>query len=477
MSRKEEFCNNYLVLKAEQASLFDLVRILCSCELDKRRFFESSDAKEPRNLRHRWLLFISVLVQKLLLHCKKPMALIGYVLEWWLNLLLINGGFGQILLNLLKGEVVTPDRTSATFRSVVGNLDQRVELDKSITTGDSRYNASLSTMAAKLSYENEAFVKTVVTQHWKMKFLEFFNFWNDYQGQFSTQAIMFTDRTADPDLIVVAFRGTEPFNANAWATDVDISWYELDGVGKLHGGFMKALGLQKGTGWPKEIEQDLDRPFAYYTIRQKLIEILQDNEKAKFVVTGHSLGGALAVLFVGVLALHDEALLLQRLEGVYTFGQPRVGDKQFGEFMEEKMKKYDVRYLRYVYCNDMVPRLPYDDKTVLFKHFGTCLYYNSSYKGKVVREEPNKNYFSLLWAIPKDLNAFRELIRSFTIAYTKGPDYKEGWFTRLFRVIGLAIPGLSAHFPQDYVNATRLGSLPSSLNFQDLIHHQGLKQD
>lgn len=79
---------------------------------------------------------------------------------------------------------------------------------------------------------------------------------------------------------------------------------------------------------------------------------------------------------------------------------------------------------------------------------------------QVVREEPNKNYFSVVWAIPKILNAVWELIRSFIIPYIKGPDYREGWFQRLLRVVGLVIPGLSDHGPQDYVNATRLGSLP-----------------
>lgn len=409
----------------------------------------------------RWIIFISLLVQKMLLYLRKPMAITGSVVELWLNLLSSNGGFLALLLNLLKGKMALPDKSSAEFTSVLGNLDTRVDLDRSIKNDDRRYSLSLSIMAAKLSYENEDFVQSVVRDHWKMEFLTFYNFWNEYQKKFSTQAFMFRDTSSDPALIVVAFRGTEPFDADAWRTDFDISWYKLPNVGKIHGGFMKALGQQKRIGWPKEIEQGNDSSLlAYYTIRQQLREILHKDEKAKFIVTGHSLGGALVILFVAILAYHEESWLMEKLEGVYTFGQPRVGDEQFGKFMEEKFRTHNVRYLRCVYCNDMVVRLPYDDRILLFKHFGTCLYFNSCYSGEVVREEPNKNYFSVVWAIPKILNAVWELIRSFIIPYIKGPDYREGWFQRLLRVVGLVIPGLSDHGPQDYVNATRLGSLP-----------------
>lgn len=77
---------------------------------------------------------------------------------------------------------------------------------------------------------------------------------------------------------------------------------------------------------------------------------------------------------------------------------------------------------------------------------------------QIVSEEPNKNYFSPLRVIPMTINACWEVYRSFTIKYTKGPDYKESSLLKIFRVLGLVMPGASAHCPQDYINATRLGS-------------------
>lgn len=82
---------------------------------------------------------------------------------------------------------------------------------------------------------------------------------------------------------------------------------------------------------------------------------------------------------------------------------------------------------------------------------------------QVLPEEPNKNYFSLLWVLPKIMIAIWELNRGFMIPYIMGKDYKESWCLRIWRVFGLVVPGVAAHSPQDYVNSTRLGSLPSDL--------------
>ncbi|OIW10383.1 hypothetical protein TanjilG_05531 [Lupinus angustifolius] len=467
MASEEPCGGDYLLLKPEEASFMDLWHLLFSPVLNNRKFIECPQKKEANEFRERWLLFISVVVQNILFRSRKFMKQMGDMLELWLNRLSSNGGLIRLFINNLKGKMITPEKSSGTFISVVGNLDTRLDLDKSIRKGDAKYKALLSMMASKFSYENETFVSNSVKNHWHMDFLGLYSFWNDNQKLPSTKAIIVQDKNSKPNLIVVAFRGTQPFDADQWRTNIDISWYEQPNVGKIHHGFMCALGLQKNKGWPKEIEQNgTQNRYAYYTIREKLKAMLNANKGAKFIVTGHSLGGALAILFASVLILHEETWLLEKLEGVYTFGQPRVGDEKFGEYMKDKLRKYDVRYMRYVYCNDMVPRVPYDDKTLFFKHFGDSIYFNSLYQGQVLEEEPNKNYFSLFWVIPKILNAIWEIIRGFLIPLVIGKDYKETWFMVMFRVFGLIIPGLPAHLPTDYINVTRLGSLTKFLELQ-----------
>ena len=206
---------------------------------------------------------------------------------------------------------------------------------------------------------------------------------SDFQNRATTQAFMFQNTaTNDPNIIVIAFRGTSPFDTYDWQVDTDLSWYNIEGVGHIHSGFMKALGLQKATGWPKELSKP-QHDFAYYTLRQKLRDIVKSNDKARFIITGHSLGGALATLFVTMLSYHEEKTILKKLQGVYTYGQPRVGDRQFAEFMVNTVQNYGFKYYRYVYSSDLVPRIPYGGIGFKYKHFGRSIYFNSLYQGRV----------------------------------------------------------------------------------------------
>ncbi|CAM8998799.1 unnamed protein product [Rhodiola kirilowii] len=458
----EDFCKDFMTLNPQETGFLDLLRLLYCENLKERSFVSCSEENRLVDFERRWIIFISILVQKVLFSGRKVLACIGCLVDTWLNLLSLNGGFFQLLFKSLVGRVELPNRYSPSYSSLIGNWDPRRDLDEKIKPEDPRYISQLCIMAAKIAYENEAYIENTVKQHWKMAYLGYYKFYNAYMDDYKTRAFICHDQSTNPGLIILSFKGTSPFNALEWITNFDISWYKFEDIGKVHVGFMKALGLQKLNGWPKDISKDTP-PYAYYTLREKLKQILKEFKDAKFVITGHSLGAALAILFVAVLMFHEEEELLERLEGVYAFGQPRVGDREFGGFMSRKMEEYEVRYCRYVYCNDLVPRLPIDDKALMFKHFGPCLYFNSCYKEKVMRDEPDKNYFSLWWYIPKVFNAWWELIRGFILPWRFGPEYKENWVMKLVRLFGLLLPGVPNHIPRDYVNSMRLGTRDGSL--------------
>ncbi|XP_039042381.1 triacylglycerol lipase OBL1-like [Hibiscus syriacus] len=348
-----------------------------------------------------------------------------------------------------------------------------MELDSGIKHGNPMYYPALSIMACKTVYNNAAYNQALIEGQWKMEFLGFRNYWNDFTGKPDTQVVMFRDKDVDHDTIVVCFRGTQPFNLNDWCSDVDLSWHEFPKIGRIHSGFMKALGMQSDVGWPEEVDNDSytggrKAALAYYDIRDTLRTLLRKNPEAKFIVTGHSLGGALAALFPAICFYHDERLLLDRMEAIYTFGQPRVGDEAFGNYMNMNLTKRGIHYYRYVYCNDVVPRVPSDR---VFKHFGNCVYYDSKYEASIVEEVPYKNYLSICGGISMRRNAIYELMRSFDVGRKYGEEYKEGWLLFGMRMFGLVIPGLPAHCPQDYVNSTRLGSHSHHHLLSRVFHH------
>ncbi|KAG1334419.1 putative Lipase [Cocos nucifera] len=241
-------------------------------------------------------------------------------------------------------------------------------------------------MAAKLAYENCGYIKHAVTNHWKMHFVGFYSCWNEFLRDETTQAFIFLNKPEEADLIVLAFRGTEPFNAQDWSTDVDLSWLSMGQLGSIHLGFLKALGLQHETdyqkGFPKELScNDHGKQVAYYVLRDTLRTLLKKHNNAKILVTGHSLGGALAAIFPALLAMHEEYDILGSIYGVMTYGQPRVGDAIFKNFIESTLSK---RYYRMVYRYDIVPRIPFDmPPMALFKHCGTCIYYDGWYERQV----------------------------------------------------------------------------------------------
>ncbi len=129
---------------------------------------------------------------------------------------------------------------------------------------------------------------------------------------------------------------------------------------------------------------------AYDDITKIVAKLLFDNPRAQLFVTGHSLGGALAAVYGAMLHYNAETEITDRLAAIYTFGQPRVGDQNFANYANQKLKGH---YNRVVYCNDIVPRVPFDNKLFQFKHFGGCHYYDNWYNGMVCTQYSSLAHF------------------------------------------------------------------------------------
>ena len=156
----------------------------------------------------------------------------------------------------------------------------------------------------------------------------------------------------DAQKIVIAFRGTEWAKVADWVTDVRIfkeTWTAAHPLGKVHNGFYGALQ----SIW-SEIEAEVNR---LRTDRQTIW------------LTGHSMGGALAALAAATLVLHRRAI---GCNGVYTFGQPRVGDHTFAGNFNRSFKK---QCFRLVNNNDVVTRVP--PQIFGYSHVGTLKYFDA----------------------------------------------------------------------------------------------------
>lgn len=103
MESKELFGSNYLLLKPEEASVFDLGSLLFSSKLSNRRFIECREEIQATDFRQRWLIFVSVVTQILLLASRNSLKKVGDILEFSVNLLSCNGGFKGLFFNILRG--------------------------------------------------------------------------------------------------------------------------------------------------------------------------------------------------------------------------------------------------------------------------------------------------------------------------------------------------------------------------------------
>jgi predicted lipase len=92
---------------------------------------------------------------------------------------------------------------------------------------------------------------------------------------------------------------------------------------------------------------------AYFAVRDRLLAAVKDYPDCAIIVTGHSLGGALATIAALDVQYNIAQHTGQSLQ-LYTFGAPRVGNDDFvNSFRQRVPHSY-----RFVYGWDVVTRIP-----------------------------------------------------------------------------------------------------------------------
>ena len=185
--------------------------------------------------------------------------------------------------------------------------------------------------AALLAYSKEADVRKAFDDAGMMADIV------DFKGVHSTQAYVI----AMPDAIVVTFRGTQVDDFLSSVLDFAVDAHFLpkpNSHGHLvHAGFLAALS----EVWTRVAAH---------------LKAEQAKRPRPLWLTGHSLGAALATLAAD-LCTDDPAF---GLRGVYTFGSPRVGDRNLAANIR-------VPVFRFRNDSDLVPHLPLG---LLFRHVG-----------------------------------------------------------------------------------------------------------
>lgn len=213
-----------------------------------------------------------------------------------------------------------------------------------LTRSFSIKNALGSALASQLAYSERAAIEAKAKGDWG------FDVVKNYaapSGSFSdTQAFL----AARGDMVLLAFRGTEPENIRDWLTDGNALLVPTP-MGYLHNGFWSAFKTVEST-----ILQDLKTDAA---IRGKPLWL-----------TGHSLGAALSTILAASCTVAGLTIA-----GHYNFGSPRVGDSSFKNFYNERCASATFRFVN---NNDIVPRVP--PRELLYSHVDFKRYLDSHCK-------------------------------------------------------------------------------------------------
>jgi len=202
-------------------------------------------------------------------------------------------------------------------------------------------NARLLAHAAAISYKSPD-----TCQAWAATngFPDSFQFFSNTSPHTDTNAFL----AANSEALLLAFRGTDPQKTIDWFIDFNALQEHADFPGaKVHKGFEDALN----SVWPQ------------------IAPALTARGNRTLWITGHSLGGALAELAAAKSALIANV----PVQGIYTFGQPRVGDEAFARHTQDAL---GARAYRFINNRDIVPRVPFFGMG--YRHYANEIFFDNN---------------------------------------------------------------------------------------------------
>ncbi|CDS05303.1 hypothetical protein LRAMOSA07832 [Lichtheimia ramosa] len=310
---------------------------------------------------------------------------------------------------------------------------------------------------------------------------------------------------AKGDDILLVFRGTNPLNFQNYITNIHMGMIginDVDGaaMGHVHKGFWRALGEPevKRRDTPATVQIELNGVSLYRTVASalqacyKILQFLTLNvfhhvtdpvdsswmghdtdvkshsmfyqaeryilhlmatrrtKSTRLFITGHSLGGALGTIFLAKM-LQSKSKVLEHFGGLYTFGQPKIGDAGFAKGFDTLIEH---KIFHHVYNNgnasltlDIVPRVPswlqYDTPP------GILVFIDTSYKMTLYPPNPTTGE-----PVPVRQISYLHLSGLLNLRVIQRLP-RENAIRILFRILFPFF--VNDHFPSDYCDALRNG--------------------
>lgn len=229
------------------------------------------------------------------------------------------------------------------------------------------------------------------------------------------------------DMTVVVFRGTDDrFDWFTNLSDADIQTPH----GAIHRGFYNS----------------------YQPLKPQIVKLIKAANPKHLWITGHSLGGALAVVCAYDLVANEK----QHVDGLITFGQPMIARRNLAAFVDKALLG---KFAHYVNDADIVPRVPPGHS-----HCGSLVWFT---KNGIRRSKPKRPLFgatpaeALQWADEDEVTPLTDQEFEQYKANMRAANEEPEWTPDGKRVYRSSYPFIEDHMMDQYLEKIRAVHQPT----------------